>query len=350
MSLFEELKRRKVFRLVAAYLVVAWLLVQVVTAIEDPLRLPEWFDTAVIVLLGLGLPIVVILGWIYDVTPAGVVRDSDERPAAPLRVDYGKIALGAVLVLGAFLAGNYLTTEASPPASAIGVGATSPIQRFHIPVEGDAGDIGERLIDMAITPDGATIVAVGWFDGESTLMARGIDEFEFTPIPGTRNSRGEFALSPDGRSIAFQDEVGRQLMRVPLAGGIAVPIIDLGGGAPMRSLTWGDNGDIVFGRYEDPALYRVAATGGTPELLARPEGDLAYKHARFIPGYDILTLTVGGLGQSASHGDRLAFMRPDGELVLTDVEGASPKAVSDDLIVYFSNNSIMATAYELSSL
>jgi len=59
---------------------------------------------------------------------------------------------------------------------------------------------------------------------------------------------------------------------------------------------------------------------------------------------------VGGLGQSASHGDRLAFMRPDGELVLTDVEGASPKAVSDDLIVYFSNNSIMATAYELSSL
>jgi hypothetical protein len=59
MSFFSEIKRRKVFRLAAAYIVIAWVIIQVVTAIEDPLQLPGWFDTAVIVLLGLGFPIAV---------------------------------------------------------------------------------------------------------------------------------------------------------------------------------------------------------------------------------------------------------------------------------------------------
>ena len=76
MSLFEELKRRRVLRLVAAYVVVAWVLIQVVTAIEEPLNLPAWFDTAVIVLLGIGFPIAIIMSWVYDVTPDGVVREA----------------------------------------------------------------------------------------------------------------------------------------------------------------------------------------------------------------------------------------------------------------------------------
>ena len=54
-----EIKRRKVFQVAAAYLVVAWLLVQVITAVEAPLRLPEWFDTAVIVLVAIGVPITI---------------------------------------------------------------------------------------------------------------------------------------------------------------------------------------------------------------------------------------------------------------------------------------------------
>ena len=63
---------------------------------EEPLNLPDWFDTAVIVLLGIGFPIAVIMSWVYDVTPEGVVHeDGDPRP---VQIDYGKIALGAVIV------------------------------------------------------------------------------------------------------------------------------------------------------------------------------------------------------------------------------------------------------------
>jgi len=67
---FAELKRRKVFRLALVYLVVAWVLVQIVATVETPLNLPDWVDTFIIVLLAAGFPIALILSWAFDVTAA----------------------------------------------------------------------------------------------------------------------------------------------------------------------------------------------------------------------------------------------------------------------------------------
>ena len=74
MSFLGEIKRRKVFQVAAVYTVVAWLLIQIINVVNDPLNLPAWFDTVVIVLLAVGFPIAVVLAWAFDLTPAGVVR------------------------------------------------------------------------------------------------------------------------------------------------------------------------------------------------------------------------------------------------------------------------------------
>jgi TolB-like protein len=74
-SFLGELKRRKVFQVAAVYGVTAWLLVQIASTIETPLRLPDWFDTFVIVLVILGFPIALIMSWSFDLTPQGLVRD-----------------------------------------------------------------------------------------------------------------------------------------------------------------------------------------------------------------------------------------------------------------------------------
>lgn len=76
MSFLGEIKRRKVFQVGALYAVVAWLAIQVITAIETPLGLPDWVDTLVIVLLAIGFPLTLVISWAFDVTPAGVVRDA----------------------------------------------------------------------------------------------------------------------------------------------------------------------------------------------------------------------------------------------------------------------------------
>jgi TolB-like protein/Tfp pilus assembly protein PilF len=97
MSFLEEIKRRKVFQVAAIYAVVAWLMIQVVDVIAEPLRLPGWFDTVVIVLLAVGFPIALVLAWAFDITPEGVVRDQGTAvvgtPHRGRRIEYVLIGL-----------------------------------------------------------------------------------------------------------------------------------------------------------------------------------------------------------------------------------------------------------------
>jgi len=81
---WEEIKRRKVVRVVIAYLVVGWVLIQIADVTLDPLHLPDWAGTLVIWLIGLGFPIAVILAWVLDVTPEGVkITETASEDAEP---------------------------------------------------------------------------------------------------------------------------------------------------------------------------------------------------------------------------------------------------------------------------
>jgi hypothetical protein len=78
-SFLGEIKRRKVFQVAAVYAVVAWLTIQIVDIVNEPLNLPDWLDTVVIILLAVGFPIAVILAWAFDLTPEGIKSDADVR-------------------------------------------------------------------------------------------------------------------------------------------------------------------------------------------------------------------------------------------------------------------------------
>ena len=82
MSLFSEIKRRHVIQVALVYAVVGWALIEIVATIEEPLGLPDWVDTLVIVLVIVGFPLALLLSWVFDLTPAGVVRTKDTEPAA----------------------------------------------------------------------------------------------------------------------------------------------------------------------------------------------------------------------------------------------------------------------------
>jgi len=81
-GLIAELKRRHVFRVGIAYAVIAWLLVQVAVSVEGPLRLPEWTDTLVIVILAIGFPVALLLAWAFEHTPEGIRREAPRAQAA----------------------------------------------------------------------------------------------------------------------------------------------------------------------------------------------------------------------------------------------------------------------------
>jgi tetratricopeptide (TPR) repeat protein/TolB-like protein len=69
-----ELKRRKVFRVAAMYAGTAYIIIEVINNISTPLHFPSWVATLVIFLLILGLPVTVILAWLFDYTPEGIKK------------------------------------------------------------------------------------------------------------------------------------------------------------------------------------------------------------------------------------------------------------------------------------
>ena len=85
MSFFTELRRRNVYRVATAYIIVGWLVMQVVDVMQPALLLPEWIARLFAVVLLIGFPIAMVLAWVFDITPDGIVRTHAEPADAAAR-------------------------------------------------------------------------------------------------------------------------------------------------------------------------------------------------------------------------------------------------------------------------
>jgi TolB-like protein/AraC-like DNA-binding protein/Tfp pilus assembly protein PilF len=69
---WKELKRRKVIKVIIVYASMSFVVLELLSILIEPLFLPDWVMTLVIVLLALGFPIVIVFSWIFDITPSGI--------------------------------------------------------------------------------------------------------------------------------------------------------------------------------------------------------------------------------------------------------------------------------------
>jgi len=125
MSIIDDLKRRKVFRTVISYAIVAFIIMQIVDIVFPMFEIPNWAGRFVIILLFLGLPIAIILSWMFDATKEGIVRTKSEiqtgsesglskviaqEERKPIQKKRTWLAIGGttlVLLLGIIVSGNY---------------------------------------------------------------------------------------------------------------------------------------------------------------------------------------------------------------------------------------------------
>ena len=89
-QLFEELKRRNVFRVAVAYLVSGWLVLQVAELVVDIAGAPDWVLKFLLLLGLLGFPIALIFSWAYELTPEGVKREKDVDRSESITRDTGR--------------------------------------------------------------------------------------------------------------------------------------------------------------------------------------------------------------------------------------------------------------------
>jgi len=178
------------------------------------------------------------------------------------------------------------------PAS---VPAQPAVTRFAVtlPTGAQWTRAGRHLI--AISPDGTHVAYVA----DSKLFVRKLDQFEAVALASVADP-AEVVFSPDSASIAYFS-AGR-LLKVALSGGAPQPLCD-----SVLPLGAGWTGDtIVFAVFK--GIYRVPATGGTPELIVPREGSEQLTGPQLLPGGQAVLYTKANVGSSS-----------DGEIIVEQI-------------------------------
>ena len=89
-QLFQELKRRNVFRVAIAYLAVTWLILQAADIVLDNIAAPDWLMKAVMFFMVIGFPVAVIFAWAFEMTPEGIKKEAEVDRSASIVQDTGK--------------------------------------------------------------------------------------------------------------------------------------------------------------------------------------------------------------------------------------------------------------------
>jgi TolB-like protein/Tfp pilus assembly protein PilF len=99
MRLFSELKRRNVFRVSIAYLIVAWLLMQVADVMIENIGAPDWVFKTLLLALAIGFVVVVIFSWVFELTPEGIKRDSEVDRSQSITQQTGRKLDRAIIIV-----------------------------------------------------------------------------------------------------------------------------------------------------------------------------------------------------------------------------------------------------------
>ncbi len=327
------------------YLGAGFLVLQGAELLVEVFQLPQVALTSIGVVVVLGLPVALALGWVFDASSEGVERTlpadsedpSDDRSTAapkwlPLPI---LVAFLALLAAGA-VAGAAVQWL---PVGAPEAGGDQPFSTFaaQLQVELPPGVVlpldTEHPV-LVVSPDGSRLVFVGEEDGRRHLYVRALADSRARMITGTEGASAPF-ISPEGEWIGFFE--GAKLKRVAIAGGApATPPTVHRGAAWVSGATLvyapSANGALERGTVSDdrigaidewelvtspepPAAWPAAVPGGTHLLFAENAGS-SPRDARVaivsIESGERRVLLNGGMSPRFSRSGHLLFTRGSG--------------------------------------
>ncbi len=281
--------------------------------------------------------------------------------AVPSRT--GRAALPIVATIATALAVGGGMWALRPDASNIQMGVTRSLIEMnafdHRPPARPGESRGPIRADrtaLALSPDGRTLVfrgiAVDVNPGggtQSVLFVRPLDSLIATPIATTTGSETPF-FSPDGAWIGYWD--AGELRRVPAAGSTAsttIARVPGEGQTRIMGASWGDGDVIVFSAGGD--LWKVAASGGTPErILEKQEDEYGLRLPHVLPGGETMLFTRA----------RTVFRWDDAQVVVRSLktgqqnvlleDAADARYVSTGHLVFMRRGKLMAIPFDLQSL
>ena len=217
MSLFNELKRRNVFRVGLFYVVTAWLVIEVAETVLPLFEVPDGVLRGLVVLLVIGLIPALGLSWIYELTPEGIKRDDGPSAAGPQSSDTGRKLNWATLAV-AVVAIGFLAVDRMRPAPSVMAPTATPVSAVQAPA---------AVADMADSVDAASIAVLPFADlspgGDQEYFSDGIAEEilnALTRVEGLVVASRTSAFQFKGREIGIPEIAEALSVRHVLEGSV----------------------------------------------------------------------------------------------------------------------------------
>jgi Tol biopolymer transport system component len=273
-SVWRELERRNVVRVTVTYAVVAWLLAQVAEFATETFGAPSWVLQIFVVFLLLGLPLVVLVAWAFDLTPSGIRKTSSKAGEE----EHSRRRLPTVFIVFIFVAASLaawlqfygadsleFNRDAGARPSATNIGDS---QHFDLAFPEDAplaligaAELGNGKQAFAISPDGKLVVYVGASSDGYQLYLRDFSTHTTVPLEGTHDAFSPF-FAPNSMWIGYF--VGNELFKVSVNGGEPLLVAEA---TNSVGASWTSSDDIVMAIEEGQYMAKVPASGGNVEVI-----------------------------------------------------------------------------------
>jgi serine/threonine-protein kinase len=210
----------------------------------------------------------------------------------------------------------------------------TPIRFLHQPAADAALWVTTNSRDLAIAPDGRTIIYSCAIGGRQALWIRRLDQLEAAPLRGGESGANPF-VSPDSAWVGLVDNGdGITVRKVSILGG--PPSVLTKTARPVYGATWTRDGRIILGVRGSPLL-SIGEGGGDPVALTTLDtaaGDVEHLWPAEVPGTSVILFVINAGSTPALGGQLAAFDRASGRIARFKVAGIQPRYVPTGHIVY----------------
>jgi serine/threonine-protein kinase len=189
-----------------------------------------------------------------------------------------------------------------------------------------------RLLSLALSPDGRTLVIAGSDANGQRLYQRTLGRMQVVALDGTEGASSPF-FSPDGAWIGFFAD--RRLKRVPVGGGASVDIAPAVGYPAGAS--WGPDNRIVFACGYLSPLRVVAAGGGTPAALTTVDSGAGHRFPEILPDGRTLLFNKGNVVHALD-----LVSRRESRLE----RGLAPRYLAEGLVMISRGTTLLAAPFD----
>lgn len=365
-KLFEELKRRKVFRVTGVYAVIAWVLIQVADVVLPTFGAPAWVNQTLIFLFVIGFPVAIVLAWAYEVTPEGVRSESGVASQTQTPVPQSQVFTYATFILVLLAVGfqitdrflfsseNQIFNTASGDVSSTSISTSGLSRRFSIDI-GSTIPFGSSFTnaEIALSPDGSKLVyrVFRQETGTDGLFLRNLDQLENKEDQLLTQSRNTFSpfFSEDGQWVGFTAGDGDGLYKIPIRGGS--PLLITQGNRGGTGGFWSADDTIFYTSNDSNQLERGSPNGGVSKPLVTDEQNTNPHESwpDLLPDEDALLYTVAA-PEEVVGGHIDILVQSSGEKKTLIQNGYNARYVPTGHIVFVRDASLWAVPFDADSL